>query len=119
MEGRHLTAQTDIKTVLRQLDLDYVLEVALGRGRLILAQPESPSSGRTALRPLGTGTEPTHLSPYTKKSGKYPNTLRRCLLARVNLAHCGVEVTANRNSIAYFASIKCDFGLHPVPQTPS
>jgi hydrogenase maturation factor len=36
MERRHLTAQTDIKTIKRQLDLDYVREVTLGRGRLIL-----------------------------------------------------------------------------------
>jgi hypothetical protein len=38
MERCHLMAQTDIKTVQRQLDLDYVREVTLGRGRLILAQ---------------------------------------------------------------------------------
>jgi hypothetical protein len=38
MEGQHITAQTDIKNVLRQLDLDYMREAALGRGRLILAQ---------------------------------------------------------------------------------
>jgi hypothetical protein len=38
MEHRHVTAQTDIKTVQRQRDLDYVGEVALGRGSLILAR---------------------------------------------------------------------------------
>jgi len=35
MERRHLTAQTEIKTVQRQFDLDYVREVTLGRDRPI------------------------------------------------------------------------------------
>jgi hypothetical protein len=42
MERRHFTALTDIKPIQRQLDLDYVREVTLGRGRLILVQACEP-----------------------------------------------------------------------------